>query len=200
MNLMILLSELPDDQLPIIILDQTASDPSMNNETNSNYPFNIRDTGTGTSAEIVKNPNYIPKQDQQINFDLLLQVTDKANHATNQTVKIVIMTGNNNVSFGFDNKLDDIENNQNAIFDTFHKVFNWSFSPEGKPKGQGQSSRAVGEYTTLEGYFVDQTYLPQTQNQIANKYDSLFEVLYIELVKLNISLDATRGKKKKKYT
>ena len=106
------------------------------------------------------------------------------------------MTGNNNVTFGFDNKLDDIENNQNAIFDTFHNVFNWSFSPEGKPIQQ--STRSEGEFTTLEGYFVDQTYLPQTQNQIANRYDSLFEVLYIELYKLNISLDATRGKLRNK--
>ena len=189
-------SELPDDQLPIVILDQTASDPSVNNVTSANYPFHIKDTETGTSAELIKDPSYIPQQDQQINFDLLLQVTDAANHATNQTVKIVIMTGNNNVTFGFDNKLDDIVNNQNAIFDKFHKVFNWSFSPEGKPKQP--STRSEAEFTTLEGYFVDQNYLPQTQNQIANRYDSLFEVLYIELFKLNISLDATRGKERYK--
>ena len=100
---------------------------------------------------------YQPDTSKQLYFDLELEVKDNAvpePHVTNGTVKIVVMTGVNNVTFGFDNTLSEIDDNKETIIRILNDTFQWSFSQKGSTEGSG--TRAEGEpFTTLEGYFVN---------------------------------------------
>ena len=100
---------------------------------------------------------YQPDTSKQLYFDLELEVRDNAvpePHVTNGTVKIVVMTGVNNVTFGFDNTLSEIDDNKETIIRILNDTFQWSFSQKGSTEGSG--TRAEGEpFTTLEGYFVN---------------------------------------------
>ena len=179
-----------DTELHFELLNQTSSDPSVTNATDA---FDIRPNENGKSVEIVKSASYSPDPSQQLYFDLELEVRDSEEHASTGIVKIVIMTDMNNVTFGFDNSREEVESSEEELFRILGDLFEWSFSSRGIKES---STRAEGDFTTVEGYFVDpvRDYEPKTQLEIATKYDAIFDDLWTALhTELNISLDASRG-------
>ena len=158
----------------------------------TNTPFEITERDDGKSVEIRKTASYTPDPDKQVYFDIELEVTDNAQHAERDTIKIVIMTGLNNVTFGFDNARGTIDSKKDELINTLDEVFDWSFSSKGI---KGGNTRADDGFTTLEGSFVDpnQNYKPLSQPEIATRYDREFDRLWTELkFNLNITLDSTR--------
>ena len=104
------------------------------------------------------------------------------------------MTGINNVTFGFDNSREQIENNIDEVQSIFQEVFEWTFSSKGIRESSA-GYRSSG-FTFLEGYFVDpeNNFKPKSQPEIATRYDERFDDLYLALVtRLNISLDTSQG-------
>jgi len=127
---------------------------------------------------------------------LELEVTDNAGHTDTASVKIVVMTATNNVTFGFDNTKDDIEKKKDVIKEVFDNTFGWSFSQKGiREYTQFKSSDESKPFTEVQGYFVDPTsFKPKKQSEIAAEYDRLFDELYLSLSsQANVSLDGTRG-------
>ena len=181
-----------DTELSFQIINQTSSDPNVMNTTQQ--PFFIELGADNKSVTILKSPDFNPDPDAQLYFDLDIKVTDKADHSSTAPVKIVIMTGINNVTFGFVNSREHVENNMAEVQEIFQEVFEWTFSP----KGIKESSRNYrsSDITTLEGYFVDpqNNFKPKSQPEIATRYDERFDDLYLALVtRLNISLDTSQG-------
>ena len=108
------------------------------------------------------------------------------------------MTDLNNVTFGFDSSRDEIDRNKEEIIQILDTEFNWSFSSKGIKDSVTFSLTTDTEvtFTTLEGYFVDpeDNFRPKSQNDIATKYDLIFDNLNNALKeRLNISLDYTKG-------
>ena len=144
--------------------------------------------------ELVKSSSYNPDPEQQVYFDISLEVTDNAQHKANANVKIVVMTGINNVTFGFDNTGFQVRNNLHGIKAILESQFNWSWRPNGVR--ENVDFRAESNFTTLEGYFVDPNdeFKPKDQLEIATKYDEIFDKLWLELYEeLGLSLDGTKG-------
>ena len=144
--------------------------------------------------ELVKSSSYNPDPEQQVYFDITLEVTDNADHKASANIKIVVMTGINNVTFGFDNTGSQVRANLEDIKAILESQFNWSFSSRGVK--EDVDFRAERNFTTLEGYFVDPNneFKPKDQLEIATKYDEIFDELWLELnTKLGLSLDGTEG-------
>ena len=180
-----------DKELHFQILSQKASD----NSTKS--PFNF--TSSAKSINIYASVGDIPEPEGQLYYDLLIEVRDNANHSIESSVKIVVMTNLNNITFGFDSSREEIDRNKETIFDILNREFDWSFSSKGIKDSSFRYSEGgdAGEaFTTLEGYFVDQNdnFKPKSQAEIATKYDLIFDDLNEALkTELNISLDSTQG-------
>ena len=115
----------------VSVLDTKLSFDILNEISSENISF------TGSAFEIIerndksirieKNSSYVPDPSKQVYFDLVLQVKDNADHIVEENIKIVIMTGVNNVTFGFDNSREHIESNKDKLFkilnETFREVF-----------------------------------------------------------------------------
>ena len=116
-----------DTELSFDILDETSSDNFTGNA------FQIIERND-KSIRIEKNSSYVPDPSKQVYFDLVLQVKDNANHIVEENIKIVIMTGVNNVTFGFDNSREHIESNKDKLFkilnDTFREAFKTNLRDE----------------------------------------------------------------------
>ena len=183
-----------DTSLEFSIINQTSSDPAITNTTEK--PFDIVVGDDKKSVEIVKTPNYSPDPNAQVYFDLELMVTDAGDHSSQSQVKIVIMTGINDVAFGFDNTQEHIENNIKEIEQIFEDVLEWRFSPKSLGTASSRAGDEEDSFTLLEGYFVDphRNFRPMSQPEIATRYDERFDQLYSNLSsQLNISLDTSRG-------
>ena len=144
--------------------------------------------------ELIKSSSYNPDPEQQVYFDITLEVTDNADHKASANIKIVVMTGINNVTFGFDNTGTQVRANLEDIKAVLESQFNWSFSSRGVK--ENVDFRAERNFTTLEGYFVDphDEFKPKDQLEIATRYDEIFDELWLELnTKLGLSLDGTEG-------
>ena len=181
-----------DKTLVFTITDTTSNDPSIINATSD--PFTLAPQDDGHTVELVKSPSYNPDPEQQVYFDINLEVADKAEHKASATVKIVVMTGINNVTFGFDNTGPQIREQLDDIKIILESHFNWSFSSRGVK--ENVDFRAEGNFTTLEGYFVDPNdeFKPKDQLEIATRYDEIFDELWMDLYyNLNLSLDGTEG-------
>ena len=180
-----------DKVLYFDILSQEASD----NSTSSPFHF----TSTDKSINIYAAVGDIPEPEGQLYYDLLIEVRDNANHSIESSVKIVVMTNLNNITFGFDSSREEIDRNKETIFDILNREFDWSFSSKGIKDSSITFSDQRDEaeaFTTLEGYFVDQNdnFKPKSQAEIATKYDLIFDDLNNALkTELNISLDSTQG-------
>ena len=181
-----------DKSLYFDILSQKASDNS------SQSPFHFTNT-TAKSINIYANVADIPEPEEQLYYDLLIEVRDNVNHTTRDYVKIVVMTDLNNITFGFDSSREEIDRNKETIFDILNRQFDWSFSSKGIKDSSitfGDRRDEAESFTTLEGYFVDQNdnFKPKSQAEIATKYDLIFDELNLALrTELNISLDSSQG-------
>merc|ERR1719186_172393 len=182
-----------DRVLHFRILNQTASDnitiPS---------PFVLEKSGN-TAITIKKSDSYIPKDDMQIYFNLVLEVKDTANQTSEAEAKVVIMTAMNNITFGFDNALVEVEKHKEDILKVLNDTCKWSFSPKGTKQSSFSNNidtfSETTPFTTLEGYFVDPvTFKPKSQSEIAAEYDWLFDDLYNALYnEANITMSGWRG-------
>merc|ERR1711915_884204 len=105
------------------------------------------------------------------------------------------MTGENGVTFGFDNNLTTVCDNKDNIKATFDSVFTWSFTEKSNLKCDGGFRETGEEITYVEGYFVGQdTYEPKDRIQIASMYDNQYDILKAELIeKASVTLDPKRG-------
>merc|ERR1719233_902805 len=92
-----------DQSLSFTILSQNIS-----NDQEVENPFKL-EFFSERMVEIKKN-NFNPVEfgGEQVYFDLELQVKDGADHNALASVKIVVMTDMNNVTFRFDNSEDEI--------------------------------------------------------------------------------------------
>ena len=181
-----------DKMLSFEITNITVSDPSL-----KGTGFNIKNF-TETAPIATLEPDFTCcAAGMTGNYDVEVQVTDNVGHTSSTHVKVVVMTEQNNVTFGFDNAVDDICRHRESIMNIFLKVLGWSFTekdPLNCVPGREASPRA-SSITEFDGYFVDpDTFKPKSQREIAAMYDQKFEELWLELKhQLNISLDGRQG-------
>jgi len=181
-----------DKMLSFEITNITVSDPSL-----KGTGFNIKNF-TETAPIATLEPDFTCcAAGMTGNYDVEVQVTDNVGHTSSTHVKVVVMTEQNNVTFGFDNAVDDICRHRESIMNIFLKVLGWSFTekdPLNCVPGREADSRA-SSITEFDGYFVDpDTFKPKSQREIAAMYDQKFEELWLELKhQLNISLDGRQG-------
>jgi len=181
-----------DKTLTFTILSQNIS----NNQEVDN-PFKLAKYGDSERMVQIQKDNFNPAEfgDEQVYFDLELQVQDNAAHKATTSVKIVVMTDMNNVTFRFDNSEQEINDNEAVILDVFRDNFKWLFSKKSIKQSSSSRNAGTGVLTQLDGYFVDPgTFKPKSQPDIEAEYDKIFDDLYIDLVKrANVTLDGTRG-------
>ena len=189
-----------DQQLDFNIIGANVSDESLNGLGFEIVPF------SEVANKIARlSPNFTVSEGMTGFFDLEVQVTDQGGpgierHTNSTHVKVVVMTAQNNVTFGFDNSENDLCCKKGAVMEIFLKVLGWSFTEKGSEpcecstRTQASSPRA-DSFSQFEGYFVDpDTFEPKSQREIAARYDLKFETLWVELNhQLNISLDGRQG-------
>jgi len=179
-----------DQQLDFTITGTNASDESLNGLGFDIVPI------SGATKIVRLSPNFIVSEGMTGFFDLEVQVADQGGHTNSTHVKVVVMTAQNNVTFGFDNTEDDLCPKKGAVMEIFLEVLGWSFTEKGIPeKCSTRKSPRADSFSQFEGYFVDpDTFEPKSQREIAARFDLKFEALWVELNhQLNISLDARQG-------
>jgi len=181
-----------DKQLNFTIISTNASDESLNG-----LSFDIVSISELATRIARLSPDFAVSDGMTGFFDLGVQVSDQGGHDSSTHVKVVVMTAQNNVTFGFVNSAYDVCRQRDAIIKIFLEVLGWSFTEKGRePCGtESQASPRENSFSEFEGYFVDpDTFEPKSQREIAAQYDLQFEKLWVALNhQLNISLDAHRG-------
>jgi hypothetical protein len=186
------LDRIKDTVLDFNITHVNASDDSINASASPD-PFTLTMEG-GDTAVLV--PSFGLADGMTGFFELEVEVKDSKPHINKTNVFVVLMTAQNNVTFGFTNSLTEVCQHKEQIFNILQSTLGWSFTEKNQLAcGQSGTQDFSEGFTQLEGYFVDKdSFAPMSQRDIAFKYDQQFEVLWMALHdELNITLDANRG-------